>query len=197
MKKILFFLPLIIFFTIFSIWANPISNLPNTDSCSIIQQSLPDSLYSILKNKPIIFYSRGHYGYSWSLIAKIDSTYRVYSGRVSYSGDIELNETSESIPFDTTKLFIHNTALLSWGFDSIFIEAINMKKVNRTPHVTLYTNLSVFNSDGLNIFSSDDAIAFAGGDSLIFNKKFHKLGLIMWWLLDSRIREYIPDSIIY
>lgn len=197
MKKILFFFTLIIVLTVFSVWANQTPNLVNADSCGILKHTLPDSLYTILKNKPIIFYSRGHYGYFWSLIARVDSTYQVYSGQVSYSGERYLNEISESDPSDTTKLFIHNNAILSWGFDTIAYEAMNMSKVNRTPYVSLWTDLSIFKCDGVNIFSSDGATAFSGKDSIAFNNKFHKLCLIMWWLADSRIREYIPDSAIY
>lgn len=199
MKKILVLPTLIMVLCLFSVLGNPTPNLTNTESESggILKHVLPDSLYTILKNIPIIFYANGHYGYSWSLIAKIDSTYQVYSGRVDYFGEHYLNDISESIPFDTTKLFIHNNAIISWGFDSISDEAINMEKVNRSPNVTLWTDLSVFNSNGVNIFSSDNAISFAGGDSKGFNEKFHKLCLIMRWLSDSRIRKYIPDSAIY
>lgn len=196
MQKI-FLSTLIIVSIVFTIWANPTPNLTNTDSCAILKRTLPDSLYNILKKRPIIFYTRGHYGYDWSLIARMDSTCSIYSGRISYSGDLYIDKIPEGLPFDTTKLISHNNALLSWAFDSISVQAADMKKVNRTPFVTLWTDLSVFNSDGENIFNSDNAIAFAGVDSLVFNEKFNKLCLIMWWLADSRIREYIPDSAIY
>lgn len=145
----------------------------------------------------MIFYSTGHYGYSWSLIAMIDSSYHIYSGRVSYTGDPNHNDIPESTPFDTTKLLINNNTIISWGFDSIYSQAINMKKVYRKQYVTFGTDLSVFNSFGENTFNSDNAISFAGDDSLTFNEKFHKLCLIMWWLSDSKIREHIPDSVIY
>lgn len=197
MKKILFLPTLLIGLIVFSVLGNPTPHLTNNESGRILKQTLPDSLYSALKKRPMIFYSNGHYGYSWSLIARIDSTYHVYSGRVGYTGDHNHNENSESITFDTTKLFINNNEILSWGFDSISTEAINMKKVYRTQYVTFWSDLSVFNSFGENTFNSDNAISFAGGDSLVFNKKFHKLCLIMWWLSDSKIREHIPDSVIY
>lgn len=197
MKKIIIIPILLIFSFLFSILANSMSNLSNTTSSNILQQILPDSLYTLLKDRPVIYYSYGHYGYSWSLIARIDSTYRIYSGRVGYTGDKYLDKISDSVPFDTTKFIIHINNLLSWGFDTISAEAINMKKVHRTSDFTLYTDLSGFNSDGVNVFNSDDAIAFSGGDSTIFNAKFNKLCLIMWWLSNSRIRKYIPDSTIY
>ncbi|MDE7153573.1 MAG: hypothetical protein K2O00_03900 [Muribaculaceae bacterium] len=197
MKKLLFLPTLIIVLSIFSVLGTPVQNLNSAESENILKRSLPDSLYTKLKNRPIIFYSSGHYGYSWSLIARIDSTYQIYCGRVSYTGDQNNNETSESIPFDTTKLIIHNNAILSWGFDSISVEATNMEKVYRSNYITLCTDLYVFNSNGVNIFNSGDAISFAGRDSIGFNEKFQKLCLIMMWLSDSRIRKYIPDSAIY
>lgn len=197
MKKIIFFPILILIAAISSVWANTRSNLTNTDSYDILQHTLPESIYCSLKNKQIIFYSFGHYGYSWSLIAKIDSTYHAYSGRIDYSGKVVLNHSSESMPFDTTKLFNHNEALLSWGFDTIATEAIKMKGLIRTPYIPLRADLVVFNSEGTIIFNSEDATAFAGKDSVNFNKKFQKLCLIMRWLSDARIREYIPPSAIY
>ncbi|MDE6277107.1 MAG: hypothetical protein K2M06_03270 [Muribaculaceae bacterium] len=197
MKKIIFLFTLIIVLIELTFWANPIQNLTNINSGAFFKHASLDSLYTTLKNRPIIFYSRGHYGYGWSLIARMDSTYSIYSGHVSYSGEFYIDKTPEGLPFDTTKLISVNSALLSWAFDSISVQAVNMKKVNRTPYLSLWTDLSVFNSDSENIFNSDNAVAFAGKDSLAFNKKFNKLCLIMWWLSDSRIREYIPDSAIY
>ena len=197
MKKIHILPLLIIVLSVISVLGNSIPALSNSGSSSILKQILPDSLCILLKNRPIIFYSSGHYGYSWSLIARNDSTYQVYSGRVDYSGDCFLNEISGSAHFDTTILFIHNEAILSWGFDSISVEVANMRKVDRTPFVTIWTDLSVFDSNGENIFSSDNAISFAGSDSVAFNKKYQKLSLIMRWISDPRIREYIPDSVIY
>lgn len=199
MKKILLFFPtLIIVLSVISVFGKPMPTSANSESSSVLKRVLPDSLYIMLKNRPTIFYSSGHHGYSWSLIARMDSTYQVYSGRVLGSGDCYINEFSGSDRFDTTKLFITNNAILSWGFDTISAEVINMKKVYREPFITIWTDLSVFNSNGENVFSSDNAISFAGIDSVTFNKKYHKLCLIMWWISsDERIREFIPDSAIY
>lgn len=197
MKKIINFPILLVIFPLFSILANPRLNLRGITSNDILQQISPDSLYPLLKNRPIIYYTYGHYGYSWSLVVRIDSTYRIYSGHVDYSGDQYLDKTSESIPFDTTTLIVNNKALFSWGFDTISTEAVNREKVFRKPFLTIYADLWVFNADGLNIFCSDNAIAFTGSDSIAFNKKFDKLCLIMWWLSNSKIRKHVPESIIY
>ena len=176
---------------------NQTSAFENDNSESIIRRALSDSIYLQFKNKPIIFYSCGHHGYIWSLIVKIDSGYRALSGRVGYGGGRHINPSSESNHLDSTMLFSQNRTLLSWGLDSLSSEINKMKKVRREHYVTFYENLSVFNSDGKNVFNSDDAIAYSGPDSVIFNKKFHKLCLIMRCLSDSTLRKYIPDSAIY
>ena len=172
------------------------SNFNKCDKDEILRNVLPDSVYSLLKGKSVIFYSYGHYGYSWSLIAKMDSGYQALSGRVSYVGELHFNKPTESSQFDTTHLFSQNNALFSWGFDTLASKIRSMKKISREPYVTFYTNLSIINSDGVNVFNSDDAVAYSGPDSLCFNKKYHRLCLIMRWLSDTNIRQYIPDSVI-
>lgn len=175
----------------------PASGFNKCNQYDVLRQSLPDSVYSLLKGKSVIFYSYGHYGYSWSLIAKMDSGFQAFSGRVGYGGEHHFNKPSESNQFDTTHLFSKNQTLFSWGLDTIASKIKNMKKISRDPYVTFYTNLSIINSEGANIFNSDDAVAYSGPDSLSFNIKYNKLCLIMRWLSDSNIRQYIPDSVIY
>lgn len=176
---------------------NVASNFNNCNKDEILRQSLPDSVYSLLKGKSVIFYTYGHHGYSWSLIAKTDSGYQALSGRVGYAGEHHFNNQTESNQFDTALLFSKNQALFSWALDTIASKIKSMKKISREPYVTFYTNLSIINSDGVNVFNSDDAVAYSGPDSLCFNKKYHKLCLIMHWLSDGNIRQYIPDSFIY
>lgn len=197
MKKILFFIAAILYVTLSSASGKPISDQDNINSENILYRSLPDSLYSLLKNKSVIFYSYGHYGYSWSLIALIDGNYRTFSGRVGYLGDRHLSVMTESSRFDTTRLFSQNHALLSWGFDTISTEVRYMKKVRRQPYATSYSDLSVIDPEGKIVFNSDDAIAYSGPDSLGFNNKLNKLCLIMRWLSDAGFRQLIPDSLIY
>lgn len=197
MKKIFLFIAVMLGTTLSSAFSESIPNWDNTNSENILYRSLPDSLYPILKNKPIIFYSYGHYGYSWSLIALIDSTYRAFSGRVGYLGDRHLNEATEANQFDTAQLFSQNSALLSWGFDTIPTEIIYMEKVNVKPYISFYIDFFVTDSVGKNVFSSDDAMVYSGSDSVNFNNKFHKLCLIMRWISDAGIRQFIPDSAIY
>lgn len=197
MKKIFLIIAVFFCLTLSLPSRNPVSDFNECNRDEILRQSLTDSLYSLLKGKPVIFYSYGHYGYSWSLIAKMDSAYQAFSGRVGYGGERHFSKPTESNQFDTTHLFFKNRALFSWGLDTIASEIKSMTKISREPYVTFYTNLSIINSEGVNVFNSDDAVAYSGPDSLCFNKKYHKLCLIMRWLSDTNIRQYIPDSDIY
>lgn len=195
MKKILLFFVTVITLTSLSALNQP-PNLDNINSEHIVYNSLPDSLHRFIKNRSLIFYSYGHYGYSWSLIVKMDSSYKIFSGRVDYSGYRHLNATKEINQIDTAMLFYKNNDLFSWGFDSISTEIKSMKKIKQEPYTTIYSDLSVYNQEGERIFGSDDAIAYSGPDSISFNKKFHKLCAIMRWISDSKFRQYVPDPII-
>ena len=197
MKKILFVIAAFLCITLSLKSSSVASDVNKCNQDEILRDVLPDSVYLLLKGKSVIFYSYGHYGYSWSLIAKMDSGYQTFSGRVGYDGERHFNKPTESNQFDTTLLFSKNHALFSWGLDTIASEIKSMKKVSREPYVTFYTNLSIINSDGVNVFNSDDAVAYSGPDSLFFNEKYHKLCLIMRWISDTNIRQYIPDSVIY
>lgn len=197
MKKLLILIALALSMSLMAGNSGASSDSDKGNIVNRLCHALPDSIYSFLKNRPMIFYSYGHYGYSWSLIAKMDSDYKAFSGRVDYLGRCHFNERSESNAFDSTLLFSQNRALLSWGFDSIQTEAGRMKKIKNETYVTFYKDISVIGSEGKTVFSSDDATAYSGPDSVSFNKKFQKLSLIMYWLSNAEIREYIPDSAIY
>lgn len=197
MKKILFVIAVFWGMTWSLTSRNPASDFNKYNQNEMLHRSVPDSLYSLLTGKSVIFYSYGHYGYSWSLIAKMDSGYQAFSGRAGYGGEHHFKKPSESEHFDTTQFFSKNQALISWGLDSIASAAKRMIKNSRVPYVTFYTNLSIVNSEGIDVFNSDDAVSYSGPDSSCFNKKYHKLCLIMRWLSDANIRQYIPDSIIY
>ena len=45
---------------------------------SILRRILPDSIYSSIEGRRILFYTIGHYGYSWSLITMKDSAFVGY-----------------------------------------------------------------------------------------------------------------------
>lgn len=180
-----------------SAYRNPKPYSKNNPNESPISGILPDTILLLVENRPIIFYSYGHYGYSWALVTKIDNNIQAFSGRTFYSGDKLLTEPSKLNQFDSTDFFSANEALISWGFDSIDSEGLKMRSIKREHYVSVNENLSVINTDGVCVFDSDDAQAFSGPDSLEFNKKFHKLCLQMRWLSEPEIRPFIPKSAIF
>ncbi len=197
MRTIFIFIGLVFCLIMISAFGKPIPESNSDDFEFILRHPLPDSLYSLLRGKPVIFFTHGHYGYSWSLIAKMDSGYQAFSGRVTYGGERYTNKLTESTQIDSARFFSQNQDLLSWGFDTISSKINIMKEISRGPYMSIRRNLQVINSEGINVFTSDATAAYSGPDSLDFNKKFRKLCLIMWWLSDYRLREYIPDSAIY
>ncbi len=174
-----------------------LSDVDVAEPINVLSRALPDSLNLRVKGHPAIFYSYGHYGYKWSLIVKTESGFNAFSGKMSYLGHPDINQLTEENRIDSAKLFSKNCELLTWAFDSISTEGIDMKRIRRAPYTGIYKDLSVINSEGRILFSSDDAAAFSGPDSLNFNKRFLKLCLIMYWLSEPKIREYIPESTIY
>ncbi|MDE6561763.1 MAG: hypothetical protein K2K75_10305 [Muribaculaceae bacterium] len=68
-----------------------------------------------------------------------------------------------------------------------------MKAIPPKTFVTVYEDLSVFNSNGELTFSSLDTQTYAGPDSINFNGSFHRLSLLMRWLADPEIRKYLLD----
>ena len=174
----------------------PTGELCKSSGIALLRNILPDSVYSFVKNKPIIFYSYGHYGYSWAVLARSDEDFRAFSGRVNYSGDKFLTEQMEANQFDSTAFFSVNNELLSWAFDSLSAEAYKMQAVMPKRYVTLYSDLSVIDACGVGTFNSNNAETFSGPDSLEFNRKYQKLILLMRWLSSPDIRQFIPDNAI-
>lgn len=197
MKKLLLFIIGIVFLSMAATSTPPKSDLDDSNSDDILCQILPDSIYTLVKNKPSLLYSYGHYGYSWSLITKIDNRFLAFSGRVNYSGDHFITEPTEVNRFDSILLFSKYRNLLNWGLDTISTE-INKMKISRLgPYTTMYTDLTCYNSDGIRTFNSAGNVTFSGPDSLEFNHKFHKICLLMWWISSYEIRKCIPDSVIF
>lgn len=172
---------------------NPDNNKSKEKLCRLVS----DSIYSVMKGHPAIVYSYGHYGNSWSLISRIDDEFRAFSGKHDYSGNSFLTENTPVNQFDSTLLFSINRDLILWGLDTLSTESINMQPFEEEISATLYSNLYVFNADGVNVFDSENAVTFSGPDSLKFNNNYNRLCLLMYWLASPRIRQYIPDSAIW
>lgn len=190
MKKLLLII-LFIWVAISSV-CMPESQMSDNSSTRILREILPDSVYLSFKNKPMIFFSYGHYGYSWSIISVGFDDFTTCSGKVGYHGESTLVEQSEAIQIDSVLFFSENSKLILWGVDSLSVKAAEMTPLKRDTFMTIYSFLSIIDSDGKETFNSDDAIGFSGPDSLEFNHNFHRLWLIMYWLAEPNIRRCIP-----
>lgn len=167
---------------------------PGKQSCpNALFNGLPDIICKSIENKPFILFTYGHYGYSWSIVARIDNRYRAFNGRVGYYGDKFLSSSPPVNEFDSTSFFIANGTIFEWAFDSIAYLAKDMKEIPYEAFVTVHENLSVFNNNGELIFNSLDTQSYSGPDSVKFNSSYHRLSLLMRWLADPEIRKYFPD----
>ena len=177
---------------------SPNDDVPKLDSANnmclnTLRSVLPDTIYQSVENRPCILYTYGHYGYSWSIVARIDNRYQAFSGRVGYCGDKYLSSSKPVNEFDTTSFFIANVPIFEWAFDSIAYLAKDMKAIPPKTFMTVYEDLSVINSNGEFTFSSLNTQTYSGSDSIKFNSSFHRLSLLMRWLADPEIRKYFPD----
>lgn len=195
MRQLFFLIVGVLYLILSTDSTNALSCHGNYGSETHLFHALPDSVYSQVKGNPMILYSSGHYGYLWSIIIRTDTNFRAFNGKVSYGGDNSAN--IEASKFDSTLFFSKNRDLLLWAFDTISTETKKMKIVNREQYFPIFTDISVINSKGVDIFSSYGATAFPGSDSMQFNQKFQKLLLIMSWLSNPKIRQYIPDDAIF
>lgn len=169
----------------------------DSTAINLIYRTLPDSLISLTEKYPMVFYSRGHYGQSWMLLTKVNNHFRVYSGSIDYAGNRNLTEAISLSQFDSCAFFCANKSLLSWTFDTFVTKSLKMIPIKNKPYMTIYKTISVINPYSDVEFTTDCSVTFSGPDSLEFNNKFHKLCLIMQWLSEPRIRQYIPDSVIF
>lgn len=102
MNKIFYFIAtLLVLSAVSVIGATPKENSNYLRTKAILRSALPDSFYSEVENRPVLFYSYGHYGYTWSIITKIDNDFRAMSGKVDYRGAKRLIEPSADNSFDS------------------------------------------------------------------------------------------------
>lgn len=115
MRKILIVFGIFICCLMISAYRNPTIYFNNNLIDSELSLTIPDSILLLVENRPIIFYSYGHYGYSWSLLTKLDNDIKAFSGRTTYSGNKLSAELSENNKFDSIELFSANERLITWG----------------------------------------------------------------------------------
>ncbi len=158
-----------------------------SDKMAALHRILPDSICESLKNRHVLLYKRGHCGYLWSLISRADSAYEVFYGCVYYDGHRDF------APFDSLKLLSRNASVIDWGLYSLPGEAQTMTPLKRRVYDPISTSLTVYSSGGETVFSSRNTETYAGADSVIFNRRYGRLDLLMMWLSFPYIRQYITD----
>lgn len=192
MKKILLFIVVMVGFTMSAAYQEPISDSGMTVEMKRLRRILPDSIYTMIENRPVLFYFYGHHGYGWCILTRAGTGYRIYRGRVYEGRDEQLAEPLTFNHSDSVTFFSEYEALLSWGFDSIPVEASKMKPVKAEPlFLGYWESLELVDSCGRCIFDSGNARSFSGPDSVNFNKKFHKLVFAMTWLSAPIFQENI------
>lgn len=155
-----------------------------------LSYNIPDSIYQDIKDKPLIFYSSGHYGCIWSLVIYVEGNFKAVSGSTS-SGEIIIQKPDGENMLDSTAFFTATRGILRWGLDSLMSEVSLLKPVERKEYSPIYTSISVFSGDSIISLDSYRAISFTGPGSVRFNEKYHRLLLIMAYLAEPYIRQYI------
>lgn len=161
---------------------------------------LPDSIYSIIEGKPIIYYSNNgnkyeESGNNWSLITSIDNKWHVYN----YNSSSFPRRIKRLLfdPADSAAFFSANRALFEWGLDTLAINLQKMKPIKPMVETSTRDTITVIKYWDKGAHSTHGATAFSGPDSAEFNAKLHKLILTMCWLSDDDIRKQLPDSLMH
>lgn len=158
---------------------------------------LPDTLAYRYQNHPYILFHIGHYGYSWSLIVKINDKFHIHNGKVSYTGDKLIDETNNTHSFDSAKFISSNRYIINWAIDSLHWQSVGMTPQYPAEYLPISSSLEIHTKNNASIFNSDNAIGYRGPDSIGFNNRFHHICLLMRWLAIPELRQYIPESNIY
>lgn len=192
MKKILLFIVVMVGFTMSAAYQDSMSDSGKSVEMKRFRRILPDSIYTMIENRPVLFYFYGHHGYSWCVITRCGNRYSIYRGRVNEGRDEHLAEPLIFNHSDSVTFFSEHEALLSWGFDSLPVEVSKMKPVkSESLFLGYWESLELVDSCGKCIFDSDNTRSFSGPDSVNFNKKFHRLAFTMTWLSAPIFQENI------
>lgn len=173
----------------------------NSDSSTsgkrLLQEVLPRSLQIKYNKSPYIFFSIGHRGYSWSIVANIDGQLSFISGEVNCSGEKIVRSQVFDNKSDSLNFIASNKDLL-WGvFNTISHcsdETIVHKPKTYNP---IHSNISIFNSNGNMTFNYEGAIH--SNDSLndCPFKEVARIRLLMLWLAMPDIRQYLSTKDIF
>lgn len=196
MKKLLFVAVAI--FCLVQLSALEMSGQDMYANKSLLDRTLPDSVYQLVKGRPALLYSYGHHGYTWVVITPKDSSYQVYSGKVRSARDFSrIYEPMGGNQIDTATLFSKKRDLFDWAFGKMHSDLSNKKRIKGQFYATFYHRLSVIDSTGRTMFTQDAWDTYSGPDSKRFNKKMGKVMFIMLWLAMPELRDCIPESKVF
>lgn len=187
MMKIILLLPVIFFACIIPTEVHPskINDYKFYDD-KLKWAVIENGLYTRIKNKQFIYYRSGHNGWIWSILLKENNKYSVLSGGVGLAAD------DSPIPFDTVNVIKANLEIIEWGFDSLSYPTKKIHSIITNEYNPIYSEMSIFNSDGNEMFFTANNYIYVGTDSAIFTNKLNKLEYLMMWFASSELRQYLP-----
>lgn len=140
-----------------------------------------DSITDIIEDREFLYYTKGHYGHIWSLVALDKGHYIIVSG----------NTRNNDCHIDTISI---NEPLLEWGLDTMALH--KMRPVESSSYWPFHERLVLYSSKKEIIFDCSDTNTYSGTDSVIFNKKLNKLKYLMYWLAAPiEIQKKLPTPI--
>lgn len=163
---------------------------------------LEDSLYQILNNNPTIYYQNQtdhSSSVDCSILTRVNGSYMIFISSFDtrrskrYWGGVKRINFDKA---DSSAFFSANKAIIDWGLDSLSGEALIMSRINIKNPRSIKDSISVLTDWNKKPFTTRKAVIFSGPDSIEFNRKYHKICLIMRWFSDDNLRTYLPDSIM-
>jgi hypothetical protein len=188
MKNLLNLFLFMLFVTAQFVTAQPTTadNSTRDEQTAWIQSLLSEQGESI-KGNDYLFYSTGHHGIIWSLIASDSSGIHLYNGTTRARIEQETSELTDSLSF-----IKNNIKTISWGFDSLANASQSFSAVKDKVYNPIYNQIYVI-KNGNTVFSYlDTKDRYVGPDSTNFNSKLGRLSYLLFWLASPSTRPYLP-----
>ncbi len=174
---------------------SPNSNSSNNSDLNFLKRTIPDSVLTMIEDKPMILYMTGNHAHLWSAIIKNDRSFLAMNGRIDSQGKNTIANYLESNNIDSLALFSRYQDLILWGLDSLPSEVKRMVCKKSQVNTLFYQTINIIQTKPQSSYQSDTNVIFSGNDSIGFNKKFKSLSYLMFWLAEPLVRPYSPDSI--
>lgn len=156
------------------------SDAEYTDYKDVIGRNIiNDTVLNIIDGKKFLYYTTGHHYHNWSMVIPRDDYYVILSG----------NTWEKNLCVDT----VFSSSVLKWGLDSLELYCNKMTPIKRTKYVSGYNQLALISFDNKVVCNYCNIIGFSGPDSVVFNKKYHRLGYLMFYAAaPSNFKEKLP-----